>query len=101
MDHNKLAEFTNQNRDALQNFFQMARKSREVHSLEDRILALEVMTCAIAASLEGTSRENFLDIMNSHSHVNTPGKNDTFKAVADLNVLSADFVTTFSTLKNK
>lgn len=100
MNIKKLEEFTQTNEVELQNFFQKARKSREVHSVEDRILSLEIMTCAIAASFEGKSRENFLTMMNSHSHVNNPMKNSTFKAVADLNVLSADFITEFNNLKN-
>lgn len=101
MDINDLEKFTQDNQTALQDFFQMARNSRERHPLEDRVLALEMMTCAIAASLEGTSRENFLTIMNSHSHVNNPMKNTTYKSVADLHVLSTNFLSTFEKLKNK
>ncbi|CAG9421005.1 MULTISPECIES: hypothetical protein [Providencia] len=101
MNIEKLEEFTQNNKSELQDFFQQARKSREVHNIEDRILALEMMTCAIAASLEGKSRENFLTMMNSHSHVNNPMKNSSFKAVADLNVLSANFISEFEALKNK
>ncbi|WP_272653919.1 MULTISPECIES: hypothetical protein [unclassified Providencia] len=101
MTKSNAEEFSKNNYNALQDFFQAARNSREAHRMEDRILALEMMTCAIAASLEGKSRENFLTIMNSHSHVNNPMKNSAFKAVADLNVLSANFISEFNKLKNE
>ncbi|WFQ80022.1 hypothetical protein PXH59_02195 [Xenorhabdus sp. SF857] len=42
-------------------FFEDAKKSREAHLIEDRITALEIMTCAIAASLKEESREDFFN----------------------------------------
>ncbi|WP_208607615.1 hypothetical protein, partial [Xenorhabdus thuongxuanensis] len=86
-------------KDELVQFFEDAKKSRTLHTIEDRITALEIMTCAIAASLKGESRENFLTIMNSFSLTNNPMKNRTDKSVADLHVLSANFVTILNSLK--
>lgn len=80
----------------LETFFEQAKDSRLKHSTEDRLIALEMMVSAIGASLEGTSRENFLKSINSFSENFNPMKDSTIKAIADLNVLSADFKTFFN-----
>jgi len=69
-----------------------AEESRKKHSTGDRLFALEIMVCAIGASLEGSSRESFLKTMNSFSTTLDPMKDSTVKAIADLNVLSSDFI---------
>jgi hypothetical protein len=74
-------------------FLNQAKESRAKHSTEDRLFALEVMACALGASLEGESRDNFLKVMNSISENINPMNNSVIKAIADLNVLSADFKT--------
>lgn len=74
-------------------FLNQAKESRVKHSTEDRLFALEVMACALGASLEGESRDNFLKVMNSISDNINPMTNSAIKAIADLNVLSADFKT--------
>lgn len=75
----------------MENFLSLAKNSRAKHSTSDRLIALEVMVCSIGASLEGSSRENFLKTMNSFSETLDPMKDTTLKAIADLNVLSSDF----------
>ncbi|TCQ89247.1 hypothetical protein EC840_104153 [Rahnella sp. JUb53] len=85
----------------LETFFEQAKSSRLKHSTGDRLIALEVMVCAIGASLEGNSREQFLNTMNTFSENWDPMKDTTIKAIADLNVLSSDFVTIFNQSANK
>ncbi|TXE26905.1 hypothetical protein [Serratia ureilytica] len=90
MSHRSIDDFIAENKDKLNEFFSMAIESRPKHSLENRLIAVEVMVCAIAASLDGDSRGNFLKIMNSFSETQSMRK-PTNKAVADLSVLSAKF----------
>jgi DNA polymerase III delta prime subunit len=77
----------------LENFLAQAKDSRAAHSVNDRLFALEAMVCSIGASLDEESRANFLKLMNSFSENINPVTNSTVKAIADLNVLSADFKT--------
>ncbi|MEW5560234.1 hypothetical protein AB1287_08285 [Enterobacter asburiae] len=77
----------------IETFLNQAKDSRIKHSTEDRLFALEVMTCALGASLEGDARDKFLKVMNSISENINPMADTTIKAIADLNVLSADFKT--------
>ncbi|HDR2486712.1 hypothetical protein EJE23_17255 [Enterobacter chengduensis] len=74
-------------------FLNQAKESRTKHSVADRLFALEVMACALGASLEGDSRDTFLKLMNSISENIDPMADNTIKAIADLNVLSANFKT--------
>lgn len=80
----------------LATFFNQAKDSRLKHSTEDRLIALEMMVAAIGASLEGTSRDDFLKSINSFSENFNPMKDSTIKAIADLNVLSSNFKTFFN-----
>lgn len=80
----------------METFLAQAKDSRTKHSVNDRLFALEIMISAIGASLEGSSRDNFLKSMNSISETLDPMKDSTIKAIADLNVLSADVKTFFS-----
>ena len=75
----------------LETFLSLAKDSRTKHSTGDRLFALEVMVCSIGASLEGNSRESFLKTMNSFSETLNPMQDTALKAIADLNVLSANF----------
>lgn len=77
----------------IETFLDQAKDSRTKHSAEDRLFALEVMACALGASLEGESRDNFLAMMNSISENINPMSDTVIKAIADLNVLSANFKT--------
>ncbi len=90
MSHRSIDGFIAENKDKLNEFFSMAIESRPKHSSEDRLIAVEVMVCAIAASLEGDAMENFLKIMNSFSETQSM-RIPTNKAIADLSVLSANF----------
>jgi hypothetical protein len=83
-------------RQQLDTFFEQAKESRLQHTVNDRLIALEVMICAIGASLDENSRKNFLKIMNTFSETNDPMKDATLKAIADLNVLSAGFKSFFA-----
>lgn len=79
------------NKQKIAEFFEEAKASRTKHSVNDRLVALEFMVCSIAAALEGSAKETHLKTMNSLSENFDPMKDPTLKAIADLNVLSADF----------
>lgn len=85
----------------LEAFFTQAKKSRVQHSVDDRLFALEFMVCAISASLADKERDSFLKTMNSLSESFDPSKDLTLKAIADLNVLGADFKTLSNQLANE
>lgn len=81
----------------LEIFYIGVQVSRSKHSDKDRLIALEIALCSIAASLEGSTKETFLKTMNSFSKNLEPSQYRTIKAIADLNVLCADF----NTLSNR
>ncbi|WP_145569668.1 hypothetical protein [Yersinia mollaretii] len=91
MTPQEIEKFVENNKVKLVQFFDDAKQSRVSHSVGNRLVALEFMVCAVGASLDGENRERFLAIMNSFSVAHDSNQDDTFKAIADLNVLSADF----------